>query len=117
LVVCNRETLSAKWEEVADGWAVLLMPPTLRNTAFFLDDCEKLAPERIARNGRYMAKLGDVIWVNIGHVEEEVGGYRCDVNHQEDLKKFILRSLGNEEYSYCASSNKVENIKLKAHNL
>ena len=65
VVVGDGEPLCTEGEEIADDWAVLEMPFSVRHANFVFDDGEELAPERKAGNRGDLAKRGDVERVDI----------------------------------------------------
>lgn len=56
------------------------MPSSLRETTFFLDDREELAPEGEAGNGRHVSQVRDVKREDVGFVKDEKRKNNCISN-------------------------------------
>ena len=65
IVVGDGEPLCTERKEIANNWAVLQMPFSIRHADFIFDDSEELAPERKSGNSWNLAKWRDVERVNI----------------------------------------------------
>ena len=82
-VVCDRKALSAKWEEISDDGAVILMPFPLRDAAFCGDDFDELTPQRKTRDGRNMSEFRNVEGIDITEVDDDIKGNGGQVEARE----------------------------------
>ena len=100
VVVGDGETLCTEGEEIANDWAVLQMPFSIRHADFVSDDGEELAPERKSGNSGNLAKRRKVERVNVCPV------YKIDQRADtESASKHRSGWIFSENLSYDGYSN------------
>jgi len=65
VVLRNRQSFRAKWEEIPNNGAILFMPLSNRLANLRGDDGKELSPERKSRHSGDVAQRRKVEWIDI----------------------------------------------------